>query len=109
LKRFVDGEYAWANTEAIMLAYTRDRSEIDSCLTPHLKTSAAKSPDAFRTEQIPAKDRRSQSSALYSRHERVFKYLQAVEALRPGSITIWHLWIPFDRQFELEYLNSQQP
>jgi len=93
LKRFVDGEYAWATSQGVMLAYVRDRSSIDGCLTPHLDALAASPPDALRTECKPKREVGLRSLASISRHGRAFRYIGSVTNCEPGPIAIWHMWM----------------
>jgi hypothetical protein len=95
LRRFVDGEYAWANKEAIMVGYVRDRSYIDGSLTPHLSALAANPPDSLRTESMPRQE--GTFMGVVTRHGRIFQYTPPCLGGVPGPIAIWHLWIPSDR------------
>src|SRR5581483_2847997 len=89
IQRFVDGQYGWANTQCLMLAYVRDGSSVESALTPYLEMTSAKIPDPFRTEALP---KLVNQSTLQSTHSRVFKYTEKRHDL-PGSISIYHMWI----------------
>jgi len=89
IQRFVDGQYGWANTQCLMLAYVRDGSSVESALTPYLEMTSAKIPDPFRTEALP---KLVNKSTLQSKHSRVFKYTEKRHDL-PGSISIYHMWI----------------
>jgi len=89
IQRFVDGQYGWANTQCVMLAYVRDGSSVDNALTPYLKISSAKTPDPLRTEAFPEPANKGTSQ---SKHSRIFKYTENRHAL-PGSISIYHLWV----------------
>ncbi len=53
LLRFVKGEYAWASSEAFMLAYVRDGSSIDSKLKPRLAHAMALNPARHLVEDLP--------------------------------------------------------
>jgi len=90
IRRFIDGEYAWSEQEAVMVAFVRDDSDVRQ-LTVHLA-------DTERTlrlmvEQAPSnvveEDRRMIAT---TRHGRNFTYPLRPDAL-PGSITLWHLWL----------------
>lgn len=91
LTRFVHGDYAWATREAFMLAYVRDGSDIEGCLVPYLADSRHKSPDPCQTESLPT--RLAPANLACSRHSRCFAYVHP-EAASPGSIDLWHLWLP---------------
>jgi len=89
IQRFVDGQYGWANTQCLMLAYVRDGSSAKSALVPYLKTSSAKSSDPLRTEVLP---KPINDGTLQSQHGRIFKYVEKRHDL-PGSISIYHVWM----------------
>jgi len=93
LRRFIDGEYAWTNSEAVMLAYVGDQSSIENALLPHLTSSAAKPLDRFQTELMPARHGGLEAPARMSRHRRRFRYIGIQESDEPGPIAIWHLWM----------------
>ena len=94
LCRFLDGEYAWANQEAFMVAYVRDGSSIIGKLTPFLSNATTQVPPRYSVEVLPASSGGSASNLAWSRHGRNFVYKhQAPPAHLPGSITVWHLWL----------------
>lgn len=90
VRRFVDGEYAWASSEALMIAYVRDGSSVNAVLTPHLSASACSKPDPLRTEAMPVL---GSTNIWTSRHGRAFEYVDSEQG-KPGSIGISHLWFP---------------
>lgn len=98
VRRFVEGEYAWAASQGVMLAYVRDRSSIDDCLTPHLQALSATSPDTLRTIAMPSRDAGVRSPAAISQHDRDFRYVSSIGNDVPGPITVWHLWIKLPSQ-----------
>ena len=53
IRRFVTGEYAWANCEAFMIAYVRDGSSIDPTLTTALASVAVSYPSRYLLERAP--------------------------------------------------------
>lgn len=89
IQRFVDGQYGWANTQCLMLAYVRDGSSAESALVPYLKTSSTKSSDPLRTEAVPEPPN---DGTLQSKHGRIFKYVEKRHD-PPGSISIHHMWV----------------
>jgi hypothetical protein len=91
IRRFVEGEYAWASSQGVMLAYVRDGSSLTGALRPHLKLSAALDHDPLRTEVMPRKARGASSPVWTSRHGRDFDYVDGASGL-PGPIGISHLW-----------------
>lgn len=93
LTRFVYGDYAWATREAFMLAYVRDGSDIENCLSPCLAASRNKPPDPCHTERLPTRPNPASANLACSRHLRGFAYIHQ-EAANPGAIDLWHLWLP---------------
>ncbi|GMN13067.1 MULTISPECIES: hypothetical protein [Alphaproteobacteria] len=92
--RFVEGEYAWANREAYMIAYVRDGSLIDSKLTPFLSTAQANVPPGYLIEELPVASGSGDMDLARSRHGRNFTYHAPVSSSgSPGSISVWHLWL----------------
>jgi hypothetical protein len=92
ITRFIQGEYAWAQSDALMMAYIRDGSTVDRHLTPALKKGASRSPDPWKTERLPSRAITSQSNVFNSFHGRDFVYAGAAAA-SPGPIALWHLWL----------------
>lgn len=88
--RFVIGDYAWANREAIMLAYVRDDSSVSGSLIPEFIKHQSSNPDPYRTEVLPETDEHTLLDLAQSRHGRIFKYL---DGNTPGPISLWHLWV----------------
>ncbi|HVZ99667.1 MAG TPA: hypothetical protein VG841_05080 [Caulobacterales bacterium] len=88
VSRFVNGDYAWAKSEAFMMAYVRDASIVDETLVPHLKAKAKAKKDPFNLEHI---DLAAAKSMLQSRHGRGFQYVGS--ATTPGPIVICHVWV----------------
>jgi len=94
LRRFVEGEYAWSNREAFMIAYVRDGSTIDMTLKPFLADAMTRILPSYRVEELPVHAGDCSSDLAYSRHGRTFVYTnQTSPTDQPGPITIWHLWL----------------
>jgi hypothetical protein len=93
IARFVCGDYAWANREAIMLAYVRDGSNIEQRLMPHLLKSAKQASDTFQTKSHPRPRPDIHPTIHCTKHERSFRYLPEVDAKKPGTINLFHLWL----------------
>ena len=92
LRRFVDGEYAWGNQEAFLIAYVRDKSKIDLKLTPFLKNKLTATPDYYQTIALPTV--RGIKELATSQHQRVFQYIhQNTPNNNPGTISLWHIWL----------------
>lgn len=90
LSRFLNGEYAWAAREAIMLGYVCDGSTIDVRLTPFLSTHKQSGSDPYSTEELPASVG-IQNNLARSIHARNFSY--PLHPSSPGPIGVWHLWL----------------
>jgi hypothetical protein len=94
LRRFIDGEYAWGNREAFMVAYVRDNSSIETVLRPFLSNAMNQNSPDYLVETLPIAVGHGSSDFAYSQHRRRFVYPnQAAPAHQPGPITIWHLWL----------------
>ena len=93
LLRFVEGEYAWANREAFMLAYVRDGSSIDAKLRPRLAQAMTRSPPQYLVKELPVHVGSVGLDLAYSRHGRDFIYPSQAPPNSPGPISVWHLWL----------------
>jgi hypothetical protein len=95
LSRFVDGDYAWAMEEGLMLGYTRDGRTIEKFLIPAMR--AATRVDRLKTVELPhpvghpGAIEEGNSEALHvSRHRREFVW---VGDKGPATdIFIYHSW-----------------
>lgn len=89
LRRFLDGEYAWAMQEALMVAYVRGGWTVPEKLAPYLKkhSSAYAIVEmlAPRVGEGPAKPQ-----VLVSAHARTWSYPGGET---PGKIEVAHLWL----------------
>lgn len=96
LARFIDGNYAWYDRQAIMLAYVRDASTIATSLTPHLGKHRNKETDPFACEQLPealdTTDMGIDMDLARSKHGRDFRHIESRHNA-PGSVVVWHLWV----------------
>ncbi|WP_434704622.1 hypothetical protein J3P85_01235 [Pseudomonas sp. Z1-12] len=93
ISRFVVGEYAWANREAVLIAYTRDSSTIDEHLTQILESGTQRKPDPWQTHRLPARPTTFRSAVSSSHHSRNFIYSKSISVTPPGAIALWHLWL----------------
>jgi hypothetical protein len=93
IARFICGDYAWANREAIMLAYVRDGSTPLSRLVPHLESSAKIDPDPLHTASHPQSRIDIHPMVHHTEHRRTFSYLLAADSNDPGPINLFHLWL----------------
>ena len=95
VRRFVQGKYAWGNREAFMIGYVRDGSSIDPTLSTFLSKAAASDPDRYLVEALPVPVGAGPSDLdlAYTRHGRSFVYSSQRPPNRPGTISLWHLWL----------------
>lgn len=94
VRRFVEGEYAWGNREAFMIAYVRDGSSIATKLTPFLSNATTHTPPGYFIEELPIVIGSGSFDLARSRHGRSFFYSSNPSIkLEPGPISIWHLWM----------------
>nr|VFJ46501.1 MAG: hypothetical protein BECKDK2373C_GA0170839_101518 [Candidatus Kentron sp. DK] len=91
LARFINGEYAWYDQQAVMLAYVRDTSTIATSLMPHLGKHRNKETDPFASEQLPEAIGTTDLDLARSKHGRNFRYIGS-RHYAPGPIVVWHLW-----------------
>ncbi len=94
LLRFVDGDYAWAMQESLMLGYTRDRT-ITQHLIPEMnkaeRLEQLKTTEPPRQLEVRGAEARGKAEALYvSRHQRGFPWVADKGAAT--DIRIYHLW-----------------
>jgi len=94
INRFVEGEYAWGNREAFMIAYVRDGSSISTKLTPFLTNAMSRTPPDYLVEDLPVAVGSGSVDMACSRHGRNFIYANTTSTvLKPGPISVWHLWL----------------
>lgn len=93
LCRFLAGDYAWANREAIMVAYVRDGSSIHGKLTPFLAKAMKRKPPHYSVEMLPVSAQNGLVDSAWSRHGRSFVYPQQAPPAEPGAIRILHVWL----------------
>jgi len=94
VRRYVQGKYAWGNREAFILGYVRDGSSIDPTLKTFLSNAAATDPDVYLVESLPVSVGTTPSDLAHTRHGRAFLYRSQSSPNKPGSISLWHLWLP---------------
>ena len=95
LNRFVNGDYAWAMQEGMMLAYSRDGRTIASHLVPAM--SDVNRMKSLATIQLPQQcgsleaAANNQAEAVYvSKHSRSFSWPDGKGIAT--DITVYHLW-----------------
>lgn len=94
LSRFIKGDYAWYDQEAMMLAYVQNQSTTQNKLTPYLKKNCTKEVDSYQTVQLPEPVSWLEEGDLAkSVHKRPINYTSKFGHCKPGDITLWHLWL----------------
>ena len=94
LRRFLEGEYAWAAQEAFMVAYVRDGSSIAGRLTPLLTHDMSQAAPNYAVQTLPKAIGTLKGDLASSRHARSFTYIHQAPPLHsPGAMAIWHLWL----------------
>ena len=93
IRRFVEGEYAWGNREAFMIAYVRDGSSISTKLTPFLSNAISQSPPGYLVEGLPVVTGSGGLDLALTRHGRSFVYPSLSDMPEPGPISVWHAWL----------------
>jgi len=88
IRRFVEGEYASAMQDALMIAYVRDQFSIEGNLDPYLRT-----PEAAYLNALECPGERSGSQSFHrTTHERKFPWRDGKGPACP--IRIFHSWQP---------------
>jgi hypothetical protein len=93
LLRYIKGDYAWAAAEAFMFAYVRDKSSIQSSLTPVLIDSEKLTPPPYLVVTFPQASPHSTADLARSCHNRDFTYINDARGKLPGPISVWHMWV----------------
>lgn len=81
VQRFINGDYAWACSEALMFAYVRDSSDIKTVLTPELSIDSS-----YNVVCVPTP---VTGNLAISKHNRHFP----IGTTSAGPIELWHLWL----------------
>ncbi|WP_143195568.1 hypothetical protein [Archangium sp. Cb G35] len=89
LRRFLDGEYAWAMKEALMVAYSRQGWTVPKYLVPYLKKHSSACA-IVETLAPRAGERPAKPQVLVSSHARTWSYPGGGT---PGKIEVAHLWL----------------
>ena len=93
IRRFVVGEYAWGNREAFMIGYVRDKSSIDTTLTPFLSEAVETNPPHYALQSLPISVGGAAWDLARTKHGRTFIYASQPPPNAPGPISLWHLWM----------------
>lgn len=94
IRRFLEGEYAWGNSEAFMMAYVRDGSSITTKLVPFLSSPTSNGSAGYSVEELPMPKGNTLIDLARSKHGRMFVYTHQVPPENtPGPISLWHLWL----------------
>ena len=93
IMRFVSGQYAWQESEAIMFGYVKDGSSINPTLTAYLNKGQNPSiSKRFAVHDNPIAVPKIKGDVAYSVHYRNFPYHPKFKS-KPGKIKIWHVWL----------------
>jgi hypothetical protein len=95
LSRFVDGTYAWAMQDAMMLGYTNDGSNLGSKLIPALSKPSVQESLKMSGLPTPSQGDKAISDRCETHHIRECIYPHNGE--KAGSIRIRHLWLGYER------------
>ncbi len=90
--RFVRGEYAWTNREALMIGYVRDDSSTSTTLRFFLLNAMETEPHLYLVQALTLAVGWSLVDLAVTQHDREFKY-EHQQPRDPGPISIWHLWL----------------
>ena len=94
VRRFLIGDYSWGCREALMLAYVRDGSDLETVLTPQITKKDTSGTAEYGTTVWPSIYPAAIRELASSRHNRSFLYPSQLPAHRePGPISIWHIWL----------------
>lgn len=91
IKRFVEGQYAWAMPEALMIGYVRGERSIASTLVPAMKRAKQKKQLNTVTFPEPIGEQQDDEEALHhSIHRRGFPWRENKGDATP--MRIYHIW-----------------
>ena len=92
IARFVEGNYAWGCSDAIMLGYVRCGSKLNPVMLKTLKQHPSTECEASDL-RVPKSASLPSDGFGTSRHRRTFKYVHPTSQVDPGAIELWHLWL----------------
>jgi len=95
LSRFVDGTYAWAMQDAMMLGYTNDGNNLNTKLIPVLSKPSVQHPLKMSSLPSPCKGDTAIFDRCETHHNRDLEYQHNCE--KAGLIRIRHLWLGYER------------
>lgn len=95
LSRFVDGTYAWAMQDAMMLGYTDDTTNLNSKLIPALSKLTVQESLKMSGSPSPCIGDTAISDRCETHHIRDWEYQHNRE--KSGLIRIRHLWLEYER------------
>ena len=92
VERFLDGKYAWAMPQGLMLAYVRTEQVMFDVLNSYLDNERRKL--KFNVKQLPviAKPPNRVPKVCVTVHTRKWSYVDRSGS--PGDIELRHLWLP---------------
>ena len=81
LQRFVKGDYAWFNSQAVMIAYVRDATRIEDAI-------------GRLTGSPPTRWPTGSGRHVMTSHGRTFGYIdRGPDVASPGAIDVLHIWL----------------
>ncbi len=93
LYRFVDGTYAWAMPQAMMLGYTRSTSQrLPDSLAAHFERLGKRDEYQVTAGPVVFPLSRFTDRSFFTVHNRTWKYPGTERS--PGPISVLHLWLP---------------
>lgn len=100
MQRFVNGDYAWAMQEALMIAFSRHGRTVDQHLLPAMrkresikKLRTLKMPSHIAESELNTSTKKA-TTLHYSQHHRNFTWRENKGNATP--ITLYHSWHPAD-------------
>lgn len=92
LRRYVQGDYAWAMRSGLMVAYLMDpdRHDVSKTLIPKLRKAQKQTPDPYATRALPEHRNAYVARVYTSVHARGWSYPTGTS---PGDIELLHLWL----------------
>lgn len=95
LSRFVNGTYAWAMQDAMMLGYTNDTANLNSKLIPALSKPAVQKSLNMSDSPAPCQGDKIISDRCETQHSREWEYQH--NGAKAGPIRIRHVWLGHEK------------
>ncbi|MDO8706490.1 MAG: hypothetical protein Q7J84_16240 [Sulfuricaulis sp.] len=93
LVRFIDGTYAWAMPQAVMLGYVQETSQkLPDSLTAYFERLGNSAQYRLKEGPVAFPPSRFANRSYLTVHDRTWKYPGTDRS--PGPISVLHLWLP---------------